>query len=124
MKNNKNQKPTYWYLMGGMSFLSEQGNVFILEGGKGTWTVFIQQSPWEVSMRANADGVRYGLKSTWKEQAATMTRGPTLLSWPCPCGKVFHRVLVSLSSPTLSFCVGCLFFEKLTQDHSCNVSFY
>lgn len=26
--------------------------------------------------------------------------------------------------PTLFFCVGCLFFEKLTQDHSCNVSFY
>ena len=41
-----------------------------------------------------------------------------------PGAKVFHRVLVSLSSPTLFFCVGCLFFEKLTQDHSCNVSFY
>lgn len=41
-----------------------------------------------------------------------------------PGAQVFHRVLVSLSSPTLFFCVGCLFFEKLTQDHSCNVSFY
>ena len=107
------------------SFLSGEVSCICAEGGQGVGAVFIQKSPWKVSMMLIPTWVRSRLSGVWEKWGVTMTRWAAAPFLPAePGAKVSHRVLVSLSSPTLFFCVGCLFFEKLTQDHSCNVSFY
>lgn len=69
-----------------------------------------------------------GVRSNWS--SVSKQRGITRAWWTADPSLAAPRVSrFSIEScshclPTFSFCVGCLFFEKLTQDHSCNVSFY
>lgn len=72
--------------------------------------VFIQKSPWKVSMTLVLTGVRSGLSSVPKGEFndrvdCSSFPGSSLAA------KVFHRVVVSLSSP-LSFSVSGAFFLK------------
>lgn len=97
----------------------------LLEGGKGKEVVSFQGSPWKVSMMLILTGVRSDLRGIWKKRGVGNDKADcTPFPGRARGAEVFHGVLVSLSSP-LSFSVsGAFFFEKLTQDHSCNVSFY
>lgn len=104
-----------WFIWAGGVFTFSTANIFaFIRGWEGNAGNIRVEEPWEVSMVLILKGevlvwVVFGRKGR--------------LPWLSTQARVSIESWSHCLSP-LSFCVGCLFFEKLTQDHSYDASFY